>query len=827
MEIDVVTGWQGWTWTGPGARASAQVPLTNPVWLCINVYLFCLRLKDAPSSVQEQYFDVAAAVSAASICDTLVDRIVETWEGQSKQFKFIGQLSDQRPLRDWLTDILTNCLGYYSFAFGKLRLGIRYHASPLSAYDAGSIVFRTLQAGPIGPQFTKLVMSFADSEYNWQPNTASYQDDDYATELGGGARALHKIAQMNLSGTHDIDQATRLVISRAREEIGGVSASERRLARRVTFKTTLLGLDTGPGDVISVYDAELPGNMILARVETYSLAPDWSVTITARGVTPSMYQYDVGPIPAAAKPGPVKPVPYSTREPVWMPNWALAAAGDPIFGQDELGFSLIQTTSVRSDNSLQITLTIFGYQPVNTPLASAGGPRIGTFTTASTGGYLPGGHSVYFAISLSSSQGFSPTSNLVSVAIPPGTNTNAVTLSNIVLSGPVPGDTWTTLTLYAALDDPRLLTSQLPYTTTPSAIVNGNWTIQGTSVTLPLDRARLNPPAADYFGLIAKAKYLYHSGVVGIQVNSVTAATIVCGGLATNADDWTNRVVSIIAAPLGEESKLWNFTVTAYDNTTGTFTVGPDPVAAGVKAGAVLVVRYQADTITETSIGDSKIINSQYPFGQSDQIQNAQIRIIHGKGSKQIRNIISNTASVYTIDQPWDGTQNDWPDKNSLWIIEARDWTYQSEVLIPGISDVTTPINLKLPADNLDLLPIVVGVFLVDRGGNETNAPLIPVRDTYLFGVGQGYAPQTVTSDYTINSRDQVIFVDTSKQNITITMPDPTFVKGMQHAVTIKRRSATANTNLLTVTSPALIDGAASVTLSDEGQSLTILPTNP
>jgi hypothetical protein len=51
-------------------------------------------------------------------------------------------------------------------------------------------------------------------------------------------------------------------------------------------------------------------------------------------------------------------------------------------------------------------------------------------------------------------------------------------------------------------------------------------------------------------------------------------------------------------------------------------------------------------------------------------------------------------------------------------------------------------------------------------------------------------------------------------------------MKGMQHEVIIKKKSATANTNKITVTSPALIDGASSVTLTDEGQAMTILPTN-
>ena len=32
-------------------------------------------------------------------------------------------------MRDWIQEILTNCLGYYTFAFGKLKVGIRVNSS--------------------------------------------------------------------------------------------------------------------------------------------------------------------------------------------------------------------------------------------------------------------------------------------------------------------------------------------------------------------------------------------------------------------------------------------------------------------------------------------------------------------------------------------------------------------------------------------------------------------------------------------------------------------------------------------------------------------------
>jgi hypothetical protein len=340
-------------------------------------------------------------------------------------------------------------------------------------------------------------------------------------------------------------------------------------------------------------------------------------------------------------------------------------------------------------------------------------------------------------------------------------------------------------------------------------------TITGNSAAVPLDRARANPPNMNYANVVAKGKFVYHSGVVGMDVSAVAAGVLTCGGLATGADDWSGRVVSIIAAPLGFNLEVWNFHCTSYDNTTGAFTVTPDPVAAGIQVGSILVVRYKADTITANSIGDSGIMNSQYPTGQFDHIQNAQVRVIEGTGRHQIRNIISNTATVYTVDPPWDVQ----PDANSFWIVEARDWFYETDVLM-AYTQAQTWVSLTLPMDNLPMRNALVGGFLLDRDDNLSPDELSPVRDTYLFGTGQGYNPVTVTADYTILPTDQVVFADCSAGDITITAPDP---KTIHHEIVIKRMRATAN--VVHVTSAALIDGQSTVDLTAEGQSITILAT--
>ena len=61
--------------------------------------------------------------------------------GTETQFQFQGIISSQKPFRDWLTEVLNCCLGFYTWEFGKLKLGCRINASAVDAYTlANSLV---------------------------------------------------------------------------------------------------------------------------------------------------------------------------------------------------------------------------------------------------------------------------------------------------------------------------------------------------------------------------------------------------------------------------------------------------------------------------------------------------------------------------------------------------------------------------------------------------------------------------------------------------------------------------------------------------------------
>jgi len=176
MEAVVAQGLGGWTWMAPGHR-SWQPGLTNPIWIAVNMLLRArgLRLGAGATTQQldfaETLFDVEAAIAAAAICDQQVSKLVGT--GTETQFKFRGVLQEEKPLRDWLQEVLMNCLGYYTFANGKLKLGVRVNSSAVEAFTEGNILFRSLQLAPLKPSFNHLTANFADEDFEFVANSIS------------------------------------------------------------------------------------------------------------------------------------------------------------------------------------------------------------------------------------------------------------------------------------------------------------------------------------------------------------------------------------------------------------------------------------------------------------------------------------------------------------------------------------------------------------------------------------------------------------------------------------------------------------------------------
>lgn len=289
MVAMISQGLAGLTWGGPGSRSS--VPgLTNPFWVAINTYLRSLGIEAKDAATQELYFDVAAAAACAAVADTSVASLIGG--GSESQFRFKGSVETLKPLRDRLREILNNCLGYYTWEFGRLKLGCRINANVETTFSSGNMLFRSLSLQPIKPAFEKLTMEFADEEFLFKKNTADYTDLEYA--LRNGRVQNPRTAQIGLIGSSTKSQSARLAVIRTREELGGVGIDEQRDARIASFGTTILGLDTQAGQVIAIQDPDIPLGFGKFRIVSWTLKRDWSLDIKAQTVTDSMYDLAVG-----------------------------------------------------------------------------------------------------------------------------------------------------------------------------------------------------------------------------------------------------------------------------------------------------------------------------------------------------------------------------------------------------------------------------------------------------------------------------------------------------------------------------------------------------
>jgi hypothetical protein len=293
MVVMISKGLTGLTWTAPGTRGTAA-GCTNPFWVAVNAFLRSLGKDSLDAATQEAYFDVATAIACAGIADRTVASLFGG--GTEKQFRFKGTLGTLKSLRDQLRDILNNAAGIYTWSFGKLKVGCRISAEPETFFHSGNMLFRSLQIEPLKPEFEKLTIEFADEEYLFQKNTADYTDLEYAERNGRVQNP--KASQFGLIGSSTKSQAERLAVINVREELGGVGIVEQTQARIVSWKTTILALDTEAGRVTGITAPGIPGGSARFRIQSWRLNRDWSIDLTAKTVTDSMYDLTVGALPA-------------------------------------------------------------------------------------------------------------------------------------------------------------------------------------------------------------------------------------------------------------------------------------------------------------------------------------------------------------------------------------------------------------------------------------------------------------------------------------------------------------------------------------------------
>jgi hypothetical protein len=275
----------GYIWTG-GVRTWSTA-ITNLAWVAVNVWLRGNGVGLASQAVQEEYFVVSAAEAFAATCGAVVDALVGA--GTEPQFQFVGTIAEEKPLRDWLKEILAGGLGYFTFAFGKLKLGSRFHSGSTEAFDSGNIILNSLALSAATAEYNSLSATFADREYGYLSNPLEFRETDHIAALGQELKAT-----MNLVGVCTKSQAARLVTTLVRERLGGVDAAEWAAARRLRFATTVLALNVECGTISALTHEDMPGGSGEFITEGWSLNRDMSISIEGRSTTDAMYDMLVG-----------------------------------------------------------------------------------------------------------------------------------------------------------------------------------------------------------------------------------------------------------------------------------------------------------------------------------------------------------------------------------------------------------------------------------------------------------------------------------------------------------------------------------------------------
>ena len=746
IEVSVSSGLGGWVWDAPGARRWEQ-PLTNTVWVAVNAYLRGLGLKAdgtrpglISAAEMESWLDLTSIIPAAAICDEEVDVIVPENGGTETQFPFRGVLRDQKPLRDWLTEILNGCLGYYFFVAGRLGIGCRFHSGVPAGYSftRATVLDQSFSSQHPEPQFNHLTGEFADEEYEFALNNVQIYDIDNATLTGSAAAPRFQVQRISFVGVSNKSQAARIITTRLREELGGTIAAEQDAARSVAFRTTLIALNILPGDVCSYEDPSMPGGRVEFRVVSRTINPDWSMDFTGTPTADSMYDLVAGPKPhdvAAPSVPPERKVPTTGQ--AWMPNEVAAQDPDPFWDYTELTFGLWQDYSLQKEGGWEAALIVRGEMTINTFTLGKDPPLIHGVRFSQSGGFLRGGKVHYFCIAHRDGGEFghyTPISNVVAVWLPAGSYSNMVTFP---LLEAAPG-TYPGLTLWGGTDVRRMC-MQLDMTGLPIT-TGGSLVFQG-----PLNTLTWAAPNVSARKVRIKAKPVVHAGVAGLQVQEVIGSNqIRAAEWAGATDNWVGQHMSVIADWSDGSAPLWNFTITAFNPDEGIITVQPDVIRAtpedSVQAGDVMIVRSQPTGWSATTIANSLWDNSvnEAQFGASGMVPDAEIgmiiRIIQGTGKGQRRIVVGNTQTEHTIDRKWDVM----PDADSIYIVEAPDWIYTAESASPEVGQQNQDVEIRMRVSNLANTTVLVGGFQVDERGTETPEEIAVFREIFVWGQPQG-----------------------------------------------------------------------------------------
>lgn len=726
----VEAGMGGWKWTAAPSTRSWMASNSNPIWINVNMLMRAkgLRLGQNLSSTQldlaETFFDVQSAIDAATICDTVVDKVLGA--GTETQFQFRGVLQEQKALRDWQQEVLNNCLGYWINSAGKVKYGIRVNSSAVHAFTAGNVILNSVRLRPRAPAFNRISGNFANEELeNYAMDRLPLDSEEHAQLLGSDIAPQWLDADANLAGTFSRSQCARIIITALREELGGLTADDWKCARNISFQTTVLALGTEAGMVCSLTHDEMPTRAASAAPPNYGefRVTGWSLdgfVITLHGTTTTddMYNYVIGPKPPDAAPG---EIPVEKQNVVlllqpWFPHQTFPPSADPLLDMTDFQFDIEQNYESMYDKVTIPSAKITGMHPVTETLYKA--PKIAAFSTSTSGGSIPNNSYVTVAITAMDSNGVSSAmSEPVGILVGSSGNAHKITLTGITWPAGTVG-----YRLYAAVDRRQISMQDQGRASQPDPL----------DLTHIGNVRKIGLPDPNFGYLRVRARQREHAGVVGYENTIGQLSSLHNANAGWTTDMWAGRIVSVYGDRSDGKAGIWNFTITA--NTDKKLTLDRNPGTEGVETGDVFTIRMYANIHSANTIGDALHVNPQYPAGNDvDGDVGYLVRIIAGTGAGQEKRILSNTATTYTIDGTWETE----PDATSIFVVDRSTWEVEVNVArLPTSREGDVQVEAFLPLKNLNGTTLYIEAATIDHLGRACPSTHNSWREIYVFGAG-------------------------------------------------------------------------------------------
>jgi hypothetical protein len=189
------------------------------------------------------------------------------------------------------------------------------------------------------------------------------------------------------------------------------------------------------------------------------------------------------------------------------------------------------------------------------------------------------------------------------------------------------------------------------------------------------------------------------------------------------------------------------------------------------------------------------------------------LRFIGGAGRGQVVRIKSNTDTKIYAD--FEVT----PDATSRFIVEEPGWPVIVDTEPVNNDDQTAEFVTEIDTNNYRGQVLLVQALTLDGGDTESSDVTAPIREIYLFG--DPPRVRTVTADTTVAFEDSTILVDSTAGPVAVTLPSGVVLRGRR--VAIKKISSDSNDVTINPEPGETIDGASSVVLSVQNESLVVI----